>query len=90
MDLTPILGMNPFCGLAKSKGLIRERLAMTNFSSLFAEGILCLRDLMIQSDVTSNWHDLMIQSDVTSNWQAILSIPEYAAVLLTRVLFQFC
>lgn len=72
MDLTPILGMNPFCSLAKSKGLIRERLAMTNFSSLFAEGILCLRDLMIQSDVT------------------ILSIPEYAAVLFTRVLFQFC
>lgn len=59
------------------KGLIRERLAMTSFSSLFAEGILCLRDLMIQSDVTSNW-------------QAILSIPEYAAVLFTRVLFQFC
>lgn len=77
MDLTPILGMNPFCGLAKSKGLIRERLAMTDFSSLFAEGILCLRDLMIQSDVTPNW-------------QAILSIPEYAAVLFTRVLFQFC
>lgn len=76
MDLTPILVMNPFCGLAKSKGLIRERLAMTNFSSLFAEGILCLRDLMIQSDVTSNW-------------QAILSIPEYAAVLFTRVSFQF-
>lgn len=74
MDLTPILGMNPFCGLAKSKGLIQERLAMTNFSSLFAEGILCLRDPM---------------SDVTSNWQAILSIPEYAAVLFTRVLFQF-
>lgn len=77
MDLTPILGMNPFCGLAKAKGLLRERLAMTSFSSLFAEGILCLRDLMIQSDVTSNW-------------QAILSIPEYAAVLFTRVLFQFC
>lgn len=70
-------GYESFCGLAKSKGLIRERLAMTNFSSLFAEGILCLRDLMIQSDVTSNW-------------QAILSIPEYAAVLFTRVLFQFC
>lgn len=59
------------------KRLNTRGLAMADFSSLFAEGILCPRDLMIQSDFTSNW-------------QAILAIPEYAAVLFTRVLFQFC